>query len=676
MAKAAGKDDLFGRGRILALSPDDASIPAAEKVLKKGGFGTVEATADGKGWWVVCRGLTGTYQVSVRAEHGTVVCTCTCPSPKYPCKHALALLLYLSEHPEERAEPEAPRYAPGDFEGLIRAVFADPDDDTPRLVFADFLDENDQPDRAALIRLQCELDRAPARSDRARELRADEKRQLAKLRPTVGTLPEGIRATFRRGFLHLSLDVYELPDVGSLPERFTRLFRDGWVEVVRLGAYLFDPPGEELAPLFGLAAELDFSAWVLNESHLLAVVAETAAMRATGRLRRVKVAKQNRKAFDGLTAARAGGAGPAVDEREYRWLTPQSLDLLIRSGRLRTARRLTLEGRLGDRETEMLAAADLSGVEELYLDGWAPGPAALAALADSPGLPDLATVGLENMVLGPPHAAALAGFGPRLRRLVLAGRGVSAAAVARLADGRFPALRALDLRAVGLTPAAAAAVLRSPHLPSLAEVRLTTDVLPGEELLPLLLGAADRPELTLTSPGVELSRWSEPTGVRVGIDAEGQAVGDLFGRLTRTAATRRVTGVTVSGGGVTAAGLRAAAKAFDPAALRELLLFDLPLKNEGAAALAAAFAGYPLESLRLSFCRVQAAGVAALANSSLLDSVRELDLTGNSVGQSGVAALLRSEHLGRLGRLELSNDRLTVEGKKALKAKFGKKLVT
>lgn len=39
-------------------------------------------------------------------------------------------------------------------EALLRAVCEDPDDDTPRLVFADWLDENGEPERAELIRLQ------------------------------------------------------------------------------------------------------------------------------------------------------------------------------------------------------------------------------------------------------------------------------------------------------------------------------------------------------------------------------------------------------------------------------------------------------------------------------------------------------------------------------------------
>ena len=40
---------------------------------------------------------------------------------------------------------------------LIRSVVANPDDDTPRLVYADWLDEHGQSDRARLIRVQCTL---------------------------------------------------------------------------------------------------------------------------------------------------------------------------------------------------------------------------------------------------------------------------------------------------------------------------------------------------------------------------------------------------------------------------------------------------------------------------------------------------------------------------------------
>ena len=37
---------------------------------------------------------------------------------------------------------------------LLAAIWADPHDDTPRLVYADWLDEHDQPARAEFIRAQ------------------------------------------------------------------------------------------------------------------------------------------------------------------------------------------------------------------------------------------------------------------------------------------------------------------------------------------------------------------------------------------------------------------------------------------------------------------------------------------------------------------------------------------
>jgi uncharacterized protein (TIGR02996 family) len=44
-----------------------------------------------------------------------------------------------------------------DGDALYQAILAAPDDDAPRLVWADWLDEHGQPDRAEFVRLQCEL---------------------------------------------------------------------------------------------------------------------------------------------------------------------------------------------------------------------------------------------------------------------------------------------------------------------------------------------------------------------------------------------------------------------------------------------------------------------------------------------------------------------------------------
>lgn len=55
-----------------------------------------------------------------------------------------------------------------EHEAFLRAIFATPDDDTPRLVYADFLEEHRAPERAEFIRVQCELEREgdPTRRDR------------------------------------------------------------------------------------------------------------------------------------------------------------------------------------------------------------------------------------------------------------------------------------------------------------------------------------------------------------------------------------------------------------------------------------------------------------------------------------------------------------------------------
>jgi uncharacterized protein (TIGR02996 family) len=46
-------------------------------------------------------------------------------------------------------------------DGFLDAICAAPDDDTPRLVFADWLEEHGEPERAEFIRVQCRIAREP-----------------------------------------------------------------------------------------------------------------------------------------------------------------------------------------------------------------------------------------------------------------------------------------------------------------------------------------------------------------------------------------------------------------------------------------------------------------------------------------------------------------------------------
>jgi uncharacterized protein (TIGR02996 family) len=63
-----------------------------------------------------------------------------------------------------------------DWPAFVAAIVGNPDDDTPRLVAADFLDENGDPERAAFIRVQVERARLEA-SNLGESPEADELRK-------------------------------------------------------------------------------------------------------------------------------------------------------------------------------------------------------------------------------------------------------------------------------------------------------------------------------------------------------------------------------------------------------------------------------------------------------------------------------------------------------------------
>jgi uncharacterized protein (TIGR02996 family) len=64
-------------------------------------------------------------------------------------------------------------------DAFLHAMVERPDDDAPRLIYADWLDEHGRPGRAEFIRLQCELTRGPADTPRPARLLARERELLA-----------------------------------------------------------------------------------------------------------------------------------------------------------------------------------------------------------------------------------------------------------------------------------------------------------------------------------------------------------------------------------------------------------------------------------------------------------------------------------------------------------------
>jgi SWIM zinc finger len=85
----------WDRARVLALASDASSLRAAQP-LATGRSWPLTGAADGSAVWGECRG-------SAAAPYRTVVdlsgpaYRCSCPSRKFPCKHALALMLIWSD---------------------------------------------------------------------------------------------------------------------------------------------------------------------------------------------------------------------------------------------------------------------------------------------------------------------------------------------------------------------------------------------------------------------------------------------------------------------------------------------------------------------------------------------------------------------------------------------------
>jgi uncharacterized protein (TIGR02996 family) len=83
-----------------------------------------------------------------------------------------------------------------DEAALLAAILAHPDEDTPRLMYADWLDEHGQPERAEFIRIQCDATADEAAEDRVAEL---EERNRVKWLAGLPQFPEA-HWHFRRGF--------------------------------------------------------------------------------------------------------------------------------------------------------------------------------------------------------------------------------------------------------------------------------------------------------------------------------------------------------------------------------------------------------------------------------------------------------------------------------------------
>jgi uncharacterized protein (TIGR02996 family) len=346
-------------------------------------------------------------------------------------------------------------------EAFLQAIRDAPDDDAPRLIYADWLEEHGQEARAELIRVQCELARPATDRERVAALGARAWRLLVEnwgawvgpLRELVG--PHGsilgetwlmggphleALAKFRRGFVEsLALAAPTFVQrghvlAGLLPLRRLRLWRAG-------------PVADDLAacPYLDGLATLDFTdyytgpltapgAWALARSpylgrlralHLYRNDVADDGLRALARAPWVAGLTHLNVVENGLSdvGARALAASPhslrlTVLQAGHNRLGPAGAEALARATFLPGLAVLVLNHcDLGDAGVEALAAAPAAaGLTSLGLSGNGLTDRGARALAASPHLARLTTLGLQNNAITPAGEAALRAS-PHLRRL-------------------------------------------------------------------------------------------------------------------------------------------------------------------------------------------------------------------------------------------------------------------
>jgi uncharacterized protein (TIGR02996 family) len=366
---------------------------------------------------------------------------------------------------------------------FLEAVIARPEDDAPRLAYADWLEENDGPARAEFIRLQCARARLPWWEPRARLLEARAGKLLAARGEEWAAPVRGLVARwgFRRGFV----EEVTLP-AAAFAERGAEVFRLAPVLHARLthlhSAYssvLHAVPLEALTGLLARLRSLDVSENQLPPSALDALGGANAPLRLTalkaslppdGALGLLTSPSLGR--LESLDLNLIGADNPAWRPRQQEMPAPANLrHLRVRYLARRVGLAALLESPLPARLTflglghnrltvddigALATTPDLAGLEELDLAFNNLAEEGARALAGSPHLKGLVALNLSRCGLGDDGVRRLAAsplFG-RLAALDLSLNHVTDAGAEALAAYRGPVrLRTLDLIYNAITPA-------------------------------------------------------------------------------------------------------------------------------------------------------------------------------------------------------------------------------
>jgi uncharacterized protein (TIGR02996 family) len=303
-----------------------------------------------------------------------------------------------------------------DEEAFLEAILAGPDNDVPRLIFADWLEEHGDP-RAEFIRVQCQLARLPDDDPRCAELAAREQLLLRAYQGEwVGPVAGWSRSLkFRRGFLD-ELTV-NLETFLYRAEQLVALAPAARVDLMELGQWV----GQEAANRFAIASRLRKLALRPELSRVTGLHLSYSALTADcihallasphlGRLRTLDL-RHNALGDDGAVIL---AACPALADLATLNLTSNLIgsggfQALVSSPYLAELRSLELAANsIDDRGLfALLESSHLPRLATLVLKRNAVTDHGAEALASWPGLAHMRTVDLSDNFIGDAGARAL-----------------------------------------------------------------------------------------------------------------------------------------------------------------------------------------------------------------------------------------------------------------------------
>jgi uncharacterized protein (TIGR02996 family) len=565
--------------------------------------------------------------------------------------------------------------------GFLHDILEHPDDDTPRLIYADWLDDRGDPRsaaRAELIRLQCRLAGPTSEDDPERWALLEREAQLLRAhgKGWAGPLRRLVkRWWFRRGFV----EGVALPATDFL-RHADALFELAPIRNVRL----LGEPIEVSLRRAPYRNHQEQTTWVLSLQRLLP---ELALCPRLAKVRGLNLSWQrfSLPAFEALLRSPYFPPLESLDLSGTAVCTDEGFRLLARTAQLATLTDLALSGRQHPREgyqqrtrlsgeamAALASSPHLSRVRQLRLGCGASDLSAQAirALEESPLLGRLtafatSSAGFEMepfttwsgeqqedelaRLLRSPKVAGLRSLS--LRRWLR--RDVSLLAVVE--SPHLSNLRCLDLRQCVLDDNQTRALVAARHLVNLIELDLSAcfageyhaayPSYRGEERLQLLTGATCFPRLAalnlnenfLPAPAVREFAQGPLVGQLRRLEIQGPRAPLLLGRHE----TPRY--------------LHSERRIGDLAAK----VFAVSPRASG------------LVRLDLGNHRITDIGLKALAESPHLPSLMTLGLWNNEVEGMGVSALLASGKLPRLATIDLRSNPLPPAAQQALRTRFG-----